>query len=462
MEKSLTRALADKALAINFDALPLDIVEIARHRLLDWLGVTVAGAGEPLSVQLGSVLSAQGGGGRVSIPGTGMRVPGVNAALMTGTASHAMDYDDVTFSVPGHASAPVLAATFSLAEEIGASGRQVLEAFVAGYETTCRVGVLMAPSHYARGFHATATAGVFGATAACAHLLGLGIDTLSIAFGIAATRSAGLKASFGTSCKPTQSGNAASTGLLAALLAQAGFDGPAKVFEHRIGVPALLSSDFNADIALGLPSPVHDFSKAPQIGSEAAAFHLAFNLFKYHASCYETHSAIECGSKIAAQLGENLAQTKSVRLRVNPHLNDICNIKSPVTGLEAKFSLRLNAAFGLAKAPTADPSLFSAEKALDPAFVALRDKIDVELNDDVAIPVNTMPVRLADGRTLEATHDSSRPATDLSAQGERLKSKFRALFQGILGTERSQQVFSDVNALHEMSSIEPFMASLLV
>jgi 2-methylcitrate dehydratase PrpD len=462
MEKSFTRALADKALAVNFDALPLDIVKIARHCLLDWLGVTVAGAGEPLSAQLGSVLSAQGSGGRVSIPGTGMRLPSVNAAFMTGTASHAMDYDDVTFSVPGHASAPVLAATFSLAEEIGASGRQVLEAFVAGYETTCRVGVLMAPSHYAKGFHATATAGVFGATAASAHLLGLGTDTLAIAFGIAATRAAGLKASFGTSCKPLQSGNAASTGLLAALLAHAGFDGPANILEHRIGVAALLSSDFNADIALGVPSPVHDFSEAPQIGSETAAFHLAFNLFKYHASCYETHSAIECGSKVAAKLGQNVAQIKSVRLRVNRHLNDICNIKSPVTGLEAKFSLRLNAAFGLAKALTADPALFSAENALDPAFVALRDKIDVELDDDIAVPVNTMTVTLADGRTFEATHDSSRPATDLPAQGERLKSKFMALSEGKLGLGRSQQVVSAVDALHEMASIEPFMALLRV
>lgn len=398
----------------------------------------------------------------MSIPGTGLRLPSVNAALMTGMASHAMDYDDVSFSVPGHASAPVLAATFSLAEEIGASGRQVLEAFVAGYETTCRMGVLMAPSHYAKGFHATATAGVFGATAACAHLLGLGADTLAIAFGIAATRAAGLKASFGTSCKPLQSGNAASTGLLAALLAHAGFDGRANVLEHRIGVPALLSNDFNTHIALGVPSPVHDFSEPPRVGSGAAAFHLAFNLFKYHASCYETHSAIECGSKIAAQLDGNLVQIRSVRLRVNRHLNDICNIKSPVTGLEAKFSLRLNAAFGLAKASTGDPALFSAERALDPAFVVLRDKVDVELNDDIAVPVNTMTVTLADGRTLEATHDSSRPATDLSAQGERLRSKFMALSGGKLGIWRSQQVVSDVNAFHELASIEPFVALLRV
>jgi 2-methylcitrate dehydratase PrpD len=460
MEQAFTRALADKALAITLDALPSDVVEIARHCLLDWLGVTVAGAGEPLGVQLGTVLTAQGSGGSVTIPGTSMRLPGVNAALMTGTASHAMDYDDVSFSVPGHASAPVLAATLALAEEIGASGRQVLEAFVAGYETTCRVGTLMAPSHYAKGFHATGTAGVFGAAAGCAHLLGLNADTLAIAFGIAATRSAGLKASFGTSCKPLQCGNAASAGLLAALLAQAGFDGPANVFEHRIGVPALLSSDYNADIALGAPSLVHDFTEAPQAGSGAHAFHLAFNLFKYHASCYETHSAIECGSEIAAQLGDRLDQIRSVRLRVNRHLDDICNIRLPVTGLEAKFSLRLNAAFGLAKAATEDPALYSEEAARDPAFVALRDKVEVELSDDIALPVHTMSVTLADGRTFDATYDSSRPATDLRAQRERLTSKFLALSRARLGIERSQQIAADVDAFHELTSIEPFMALL--
>src|SRR5260370_26340230 len=119
-------------------------------------------------------------------------------------AYHMLDYDYVNFAVLGHASSPVLASVLSVAEYRKANGAAVMDAFLTGYETSCRIGRLLAPGHYTRGFHATGTVGSFGATAACARLLGLDLTTTAQALGIAATRSAGLKNMFDTPCKPIQ------------------------------------------------------------------------------------------------------------------------------------------------------------------------------------------------------------------------------------------------------------------
>jgi 2-methylcitrate dehydratase PrpD len=458
MKTAITRGLAEKALAIRLQTTPSDVVSIAKQCVLDWLGVTLVGQSEKLTASLTSVLEAQGGNPSVTIVGSSTRLPSFNAALLNGTSSHAIDYDDVSFSIPGHASAPVLAAVLALGEEINATGAQVLEAFIAGYEVSCRVGALVAPDHYTMGFHATSTVGTFGAAAACGKLLGLTSEQLSQALGIAATRAAGLKASFGTSCKPLQCGNAASNGVLAALLAKSGFDGPADVLEHRQGFGATHGEKLNVDAALGIPAMVRDFSERPQVGSGEDGYHLRFNLFKFHAACYETHSAIECALDLARQIADNPGTIKSIRLLANRHCDDICNILTPATALESKFSMRLAATFGLFGIPTADPDSFNAENATNPEIVALRDKISVELVDDISVSVNIMIAELEDGRELRASHDSSVPASDIPEQGNRVQQKFLALARPVLGDEVAQRVAFETSQLEKHSSIRELMA----
>jgi 2-methylcitrate dehydratase PrpD len=457
MKTAITRALAEKALAIRLQTTPADVVSIAKQCVLDWLGVTLVGQSEKLTASLASVLEAQGGNPSVTIVGSRVRLPSFHAALLNGTASHAIDYDDVSLSIPGHASATVLAAVLALGEEINASGAQVLEAFIAGYEISCRVGALVAPDHYTKGFHATSTVGTFGATAACGKLLGLTSEQLSQALGIAATRAAGLKASFGTSCKPLQCGNAASNGVLAAFLAKNGFDGPDDVLEHRLGFAATHGDKMNVDVALGVPALVRDLSEHPQTGLGQDGYHLLFNLFKFHAACYETHSAIECALNVSAQIGDNPGIIKSVRLRANRHCDDICNIQNPSTALESKFSMRLAAAFGLFGIATADPVSFNIENATNPDIVALREKISVELVDDMSVSVSVMTVELEDGRELHASHDSSVPASDIPEQGKRVQQKFLALARSALGDEAAQRVAFETSQLEKHPSIRELM-----
>jgi 2-methylcitrate dehydratase PrpD len=458
MKAAITRELADKANAVRLETTPADVISIAKQCVLDWLGVTLAGQSEKLTASLTSVLKAQGGNPSATIVGSSLKLPSVNAALLNGTASHALDYDDVSFSIPGHASAPVLTAVLALGEEIGATGAEVLEAFIAGYEVSCRVGALVAPDHYTMGFHATGTVGSFGAAAACSKLLRLTPDELAQSIGIAATRAAGLKAAFGTSCKPLQCGNAASNGVLAALLARSGFDGPADALEHRAGFAATHSESFNDDIALGVPAVVRDLAKRPQVGSERDGYHLRFNLFKFHAACFETHAAIECALDIARQIGRGKEIIRSVRLVANRHCDDICNILSPTTALESKFSLRLAATFGLLGITTADPHSFSIENATNPNVIALRDKISVELVDDISVSAITMTAQLVDGREVQATHDLSTPASDIPEQGNRVQNKFLALAQPALGDAAAQRVVSEISQLESRSTIRDLMA----
>jgi 2-methylcitrate dehydratase PrpD len=462
MTTAITRTLAEKALAFQLQTMPADVISVAKQCVLDWLGVTLVGKSEKLTVSLASVLEAQGGSPNVTIVGSHVRLPSFNAALLNGTASHAIDYDDVSFSIPGHASAPVLAAALALGEEINATGAQVLEAFIAGYEISCRVGALVAPRHYTMGFHATSTVGTFGAAAACGKLLGLTAQQLAQAFGIAASRAAGLKASFGTSCKPLQCGNAASNGVLAALLAKNGFDGPDDILEHRLGFAATHGGEANREAALGNPVMVQDFSEPARAGLGQDGYHLRFNLFKFHAACYETHSAIECAMNIAKQIDGEPGIIKTVRLRVNRHCDDICNIQEPATALEAKFSMRLAATFGLLGIPTADPESFSVPNATNPEIIALRDKISVELVDDVGVPVNFMTAELADGRRLHASHDSSVPASDIEEQGKRVEQKFLALSRRTLGDETAQRVAYEALQFEKHSSVRELLTLLSI
>ena len=183
----LTRVLAAQASALSYQDLPAPAREIARQCVLDYLGVALAGAGDPLVRILLDELAEAGGSPQASIIGHPTRLPALSAALVNGAAAHALDYDDVHMAMPGHPSVAILPGLLALAEVKGSSGREVITAFVAGYETACRIGATLKPGHYNLGFHSTGTVGCFGAAAACARLLGLDAEATAAALGIAGT-----------------------------------------------------------------------------------------------------------------------------------------------------------------------------------------------------------------------------------------------------------------------------------
>src|SRR5579863_2373378 len=185
---NLTQTLAERASAVTYDALPETVRALARQCVLDYYGVALAGADDPLARILLDEMTEAGGAAQAAIIGHQARLSVLAAALVNGAIGHALDYDDVNLAMPGHPSVAILPGLMALAEQRHSSGRDIIAAFVAGYETACRIGSALRPGHYNLGFHATGTVGAFGAAAACARLLGLDGEAMARALGIAGTQ----------------------------------------------------------------------------------------------------------------------------------------------------------------------------------------------------------------------------------------------------------------------------------
>ena len=440
----LTRAIVRRTSALRFADLPAEVRALARQCIQDSIAVALAGADDALVRIMLAEAEEAGGAAQASVWGSAVRLPAGAAALVNGTMAHALDYDDVNLAMPGHPSVAVLPAVLALGEARGASGAEVMTAFVVGYETACRIGRAISPGHYdVVGFHATGTVGTFGAAAGCAHLLGLDEDQTLHALGIAATQAAGLKSMFGTMCKPLHAGRAAQNGLLAAKLAARGFTARPDSLECRQGFAATHSPDFWPERALEEP---------------AGGWHIRANLFKYHAACYLTHAGIEAARMLRERPGVSPERIAAITLRVDEATDRVCNIAAPVTGLEAKFSHRLTAAMALAGFETSELATFSAAVASDPRVVALRDKVSIELLPGFGATHAAMDIRLVDQTTLSAEHDAGIPAADVAHQGLRIRAKFDGLVAPILGTERGAALGAALDGFEDAASVTPLAA----
>jgi 2-methylcitrate dehydratase PrpD len=441
--QGLTRALTEQARAWRCADLPEEVRALARQCVLDYLGVTFAGAAEPLTALLRAELEEQGGKPEAAVIGHKVRLPAVSAALVNGAAGHALDFDDVNMAMPGHPSVAILPALLALAEARGAGGQALIAAFVAGYELQCRIGTTIAPWHYdVLGFHATATIGSFGAAAACAHLLGLNAEAFAAALGIAGTQAAGLKSMFGTMCKPLHAGKAAYHGLLAAKLAARGFTSRTDVLECAQGFARTHSPEFHPERALADPP---------------GGFHIRNNLFKYHAACYLTHAPIEAARTLRQRHGLRPEQVARIVLRMDEAADRVCNIPAPRTGLEAKFSLRLTTAMALAGVDTGGLTNYAEATAADPVLIGLRDKVAFAFQPDLGHTKAELTIETTDGRRLTAFHDSGVPAADVAEQGRRLEAKFVALVEPIRGAARTADLVGAVGGLERLADTGQLM-----
>lgn len=428
----LTRELARRASELRYDDLPDPVRAVARQCVLDTIGVTLAGADDPLVRMLLEELVEAGGAEQASVVGQPIRLPALSAALVNGSASHALDYDDVNLSMPGHPSVAILPGLLALAEQRGSSGRDVIIAFVAGYEVACRVGEALIPGHYDLGFHATGTVGCLGAAAACARLLGLDAEATARAIGIAGTQAAGLKSQFGTMCKPFHAGKASQSGLLAARLAARGFSSRTDLVECEQGFALTHGPDFHPEKALAEPP---------------GGFHVLRNLFKYHAACYLTHGPIESARAVRERHGVRPEQIARIALRLDRSTNRVCNIPAPADGLQSKFSLRQTVAMALSGVDTASLTVYNATNANDPALVALREKVELDFQEGWPQAAAEIDVVLTDGQVLHAAHDAGVPSADVGAQGRRLAEKFDALVDPVLGGERTAALRGAIEGL---------------
>jgi 2-methylcitrate dehydratase PrpD len=312
--------LAAYATAESFERLPDAAVSAARLAILDTLGVTLAGSVEDTAVRGRALIAHRRSAEEATIIGTALRGCVEDAAFANGTASHALDYDDVQASLSGHPSAPILSPTLAIAERAGASGADLITAFVVGVEIESKIGRAINPAHYEVGWHATATCGVFGAAAACAKLLGLSRERTVHAMAIAASMASGIKANFGTDGKPLHVGHASRCGVEAALLAQAGFTGNPAALEHVDGFGSTHGGGAKPlwnETTMGLGSP-HEIvdpgigvKRFPACASTHQSLDATLALIDEHSIDPGSVEAVECGVFYLAphQLIHDQAQT---------------------------------------------------------------------------------------------------------------------------------------------------------
>ena len=413
----LTLGLAQRAASLDAAEIPDDVVELARQSLLDWFAVTLGGSHEEASRMLLEILPPADDAGderTATAVGHRLRLGVLDAALFNGTSSHRLDFDDVNVAFLGHASVAVLAGTVALGEQLDSSVSELLTAYLAGYETTCRLAVGLGPEPYLRGFHATGTIGTIGAAAACARLLGLDPDRTAVALGIAASQAAGLKCNFGTMTKSLHAGKACQGGLLAALLASRGFTADLGAIEAEQGFAAAYGGKDDTSAALEDPS---------------SGWHMRENLFKYHASCFFTHSTIEGLRELQRESPFAPEDVEQITIHVTELELGTCVIPEPSTGLEVKFSLPHLTAMTVLGRSTAS---IDDSDAVDPEAVLLRSRVLMVPDGEPGVATR-VEVELRDGSSLATARDVRRPSNDLEAQGVRLAEKFRILAEPVLG-----------------------------
>jgi 2-methylcitrate dehydratase PrpD len=244
---TLTKSLCTHLANARFDDLSEAARNEARRGVLDWIGCALAGSGHPTVAKLIAVLEEAGGRPQARVLGRNLRLGFLDAPLVNGQMGHILDFDDTHMGgVVLHASSPILAALIALAERKAVSGADLMLAYAVGFEAAVRTG-RAAPGHHKGGWHLTGTLGSIAAGVGAGKLIGLDGQRLTYTMGIAATQAGGMQQNRGTSCKSFHAGKAAANGVLAALLAERGFDAdrgthrlPRRALDHRDQRPQAL------------------------------------------------------------------------------------------------------------------------------------------------------------------------------------------------------------------------------
>jgi 2-methylcitrate dehydratase PrpD len=424
----LTRMMADFIALTPASKLQDEARDILKLSLLDWSAVALAGVNEPVSQIIRNQLLQEEGKAEATVFGASRKLPTRAAALVNGTISHALDYDDTHFDYIGHPSVVIFSAALAMAQKTGANGSAFLDAALIGMETACRIGRWLGMGHYQHGFHQTATAGSFGATAAAARLLGLNSEQTSHALGLTATRASGLKSQFGTMGKPYNAGIAASNGVESAMLAAEGFISRPDGLECEQGF-----GDTHAGEAKDLNLILEGLGET---------FRFSDVQHKFHACCHGTHPTLEALQKAVSKQPLDAHEIEHVTLTVAPKWLRVCNLPKPTTGLEAKFSYTLTTAMALLGLNTGALSTFSDAACADTALIDMRDRVRIETDVALKDTAAKVKISLKSGAPILAEHDLDQPIP-LARKTEKLIVKA----SGLVGDQKADAIFKSIAQL---------------
>lgn len=438
--------------------IPHEVREVAKLHLLDGLATMIAGVKEESSRLLHRHFFGQGTTAEATVLGTPGKFSATHAALINGVQGHVLDYDDAQLaSLPSrpmgqqtHPTTPVLAATLALAESRRASGSGLLASYIVGVEAACRLGDAVHPAHYLDGFHPTGTLGIFGATAACAHLMRLRPKSITHALGIAATLASGLRANRGTMAKGLNAGRAAENGLLAAKLASIGFTASQNIFDEPMGFfAAMCQNRFDASL-LRFGEPF--FFVSPGVA------------IKLYPCAGVLHPALDAVLAMQRRYLIKAENIEHVRVMLDTDAALPLVYPNPRDSLQAKFSLHFALAVALVEG-TAGLKQFTTQRVRDPTIRTLMKRIELvrqpaaKRRDKIGVDTE-VEITLTNGAKHGGRAAIPRGHPRHPASRAEIEAKLRQCADGILPDRQVSRFLKTYSALERTSSISAWLQPL--
>lgn len=450
MAQGPTMRIAEQVAGARLADVPAEAIRIAKDCFLDTVGVTLAGRAQPGGRMIVDFVRAMGGEPKVSVLGAGFRTSAFAAAMANGTNAAILDYDDNSFRGIGHFSGSLVTSVLALGEARGSSGRELLEAYIVGFEATNKIGQGLQPGQILGGRHSTGALGVMGSTAACAKLLRLDAHQTALAFGIAASCAGTVRANAsGVMTKGLHTGLAASQAILAASLAAEGFTARPDIIETRDGYAHVTVKDSSyrlEEIGKGWGDP-WDFID-PGVG------------IKLQPSGTISHCAGECARRLAALHDIRPDDIESVACRTTPYALDVGGFGVPASAAEAMYSNCWAVAVALTDRKHG-LAQFSPERVQDPAVRALAARVEMSVHPDQTnvtdfhdVAAAEVSVTLKDGRTFSQFqrrplgYPGGEPWTD-----EVLSEKFRETASLSLPPDRVEQAMELLRRIEQLPDV---------
>jgi 2-methylcitrate dehydratase PrpD len=454
-----TEKIAGFIVDSGYEDIPRDAVEKAKRTALDCLGASLAGIAEPVSQAITGYLRKLGAPPQASVFSTGSKVSVPDAALANGTIAHALDYDDCGVKV-GHPSVLVLPAVLSLGEHLGASGQDILTAYILGLEIEGKMALHADFKLMQSRLNHQSWYGSVGAAAACAKLLRLDVAKTRMALGIAANFACGLSANHGSMAGAMAAGNACRNGVTAALLAQHGVTANPNIIEAKNGFYDTLvgAGHYDAErMAEGLGKPF--YIESPGIG------------LKKYPSCYHTHRALD---GVFQLLGEHRLSDKEIAevdVGTSERAMRVLAFSEPETPYEAKYSMPYCIAAAVVDHQVTLET-FTSHKMEDRGIVEARKKVHLSFPDvpiwpgladvgpDTEFVGNPVTIRTTDGRSYSARVDIPRGDPALPLTDDELLAKYRDCGRTQLRPDDIERSVSVALGLETVADIGTLIATL--
>ncbi|MCC6532390.1 MAG: MmgE/PrpD family protein [Burkholderiales bacterium] len=449
---TLAGELASRIAATSFEQLTPLALRYAKMGLMDTLAVGIAGSSDAATVIAGRVIDKPAGGSLLW--GTGARASALDAAFVNGIAANVLDFDDCTDNLGGHPSAPILPALIALAEERDASGKDLLAAYVAGFETETCLGRGVNYHHYEKGWHPTATLGVFGAGAACARLMALDAKRIAHVLALCASMAAGLKSNLGSMAKPLHVGHCSRSGLLAARLAAEGFTGNVDALERHQGFLEV----FNGAGNYRIDRILEKWGAPWEIEMPGIAI-------KQHPCCLSTQAAVDAMLGIVRAAALRPCEVARIEARISARRLEHTDRPEPRSALDAK----LSAQYVLARAlldGCVDLGHFEGERFRDPAVQATMALVRMQALDDATLAragdfYAEVAVTLKDGRKL--AQSIARPTGHVPGvplDTALMRAKVERCIGGHLNARERADFFAVIECCELLPSVRALTASL--